>query len=98
MTFLLEQVGDKVLCFSTLLIFCFGLKLVRTANFDLENDPLAWVLTSILSRFKKSQLESYNSTTDPLDHLDIYKALMKIQDTFNALLYIAFPNTLQKIA
>lgn len=48
----------------------------------------------ISRRFKMPQLEPYNGTTDPLDHLESYKALIKIQSTFDALLYIAFLATL----
>lgn len=45
-----------------------------------------------------SQLESYDNTTDPLYHLESNKALISIQDTSNALFYIAFPSILQKAA
>ena len=37
-----------------------------------------------------SQLEPYDGSLDPLDHLEGYKALMIIQEVTDALLYLAF--------
>lgn len=50
----------------------------------------------ILSWFKISQLDPYDSTIDLLDHLESYKIFMMIQGTVNALLYLAFLATLWK--
>lgn len=36
------------------------------------------------------QLHPYDGTTDLLDHLESYKALIQIQETIDALLYITF--------
>lgn len=52
----------------------------------------------IPGQFKISLLDPYDSTTDPLDHLESYKILMMIQDIIDALLYLAFLATLQKAA
>ena len=41
-------------------------------------------------------MESYNGSTDPIDHLESYKALMMIQGPTDALLCIGFPTTLRK--
>lgn len=50
----------------------------------------------IPSQFKMPQVDPYDGTSDPLDHHESYKSLMMTQDTFDALLYIAFPTTLCK--
>lgn len=43
----------------------------------------------VLVKFNMPQQEPYNSTTDPLDHLENYKALMLIQGTLDDLLCMA---------
>lgn len=52
----------------------------------------------IPNRFKMSQMDSYDGTSDLLDYLESYKALMQIQDTDDALLCIAFPAMLRKMS
>ena len=52
---------------------------------------------SILSRFKIPQIEPYDSSIDPIDHLESYKALMMIQKTIDVLLCIDFPATIRKV-
>ena len=49
-------------------------------------------------QFKMPNDEPYEGITDPLDHLESYKALMRIQDTTDVLLYLAFSATLLKSA
>lgn len=56
------------------------------------------LLESIPSRFKMPQVEPYDSSNDPLDHLEGYKALMMLQGTSNIFLCLAFPTTLKKAA
>ena len=45
-----------------------------------------------------SQIEPYDGFTNPLDHLESYKALMLLQGASDALLCIAFSITLRKTA
>ncbi|XP_038985514.1 uncharacterized protein LOC120111721 [Phoenix dactylifera] len=44
------------------------------------------------------QVEPYNGTTDPLDHLESYRALMALQGSLEAMLCKAFPATLRRTA
>ena len=53
---------------------------------------------SILRHFKIPQVEPYDGTTDPLDHLASYKAHMMIQYMSDALYCLAFLATLKKSA
>ena len=43
-------------------------------------------------------VEPYDGSTDPVDHLESYKALMTIQGATDALFCIGFPATLCKAA
>lgn len=43
-------------------------------------------------------LDPYDCNTDPLDHLESYKALMQVQGTSDALLSVSFPAKLHKMA
>lgn len=52
----------------------------------------------ILPYFKIPQLEHYNGTSDPLDHLDSYNTYMMIQDASDALHCLAFSTILKKVA
>ena len=52
----------------------------------------------ISSWFKMPHVESYDGSTDPIDHLESYKALMTIQGATDAFLCIGFPATLRKAA
>ena len=52
----------------------------------------------ILSQFKIPQIGPYGGFSDPLDHLEGYKALMMLQDILDALLCLIFPATLKKLA
>ncbi len=44
------------------------------------------------------QVEPYNGTTDPLNHLESYRALMALQRSSEAVLCKAFPATLRGTA
>ena len=44
-----------------------------------------------------SQVELYDNSIDPLNHLESYKALILLQRASDALICIAFPITLKKI-
>ena len=44
------------------------------------------------------QVDPYDGTTDPLDHVESYKTMMMIQGASDALLCIAFLATLRKAA
>ena len=50
----------------------------------------------IPSSFKIPQVEPYDDSSDPLDHLESYKALILLQRVSNALLCVAFLITLRK--
>ena len=52
----------------------------------------------IPSRFKTPQMELYDGSTDPCDHLERYRTLMMIQGASDALMCLSFPTTLQKSA
>lgn len=44
----------------------------------------------VLAYFRMSQMNLYNGTLDPLDHLDNYKTLMTIQGAIDALFCLTF--------
>ena len=44
-----------------------------------------------------SAIESSDNFTDPMDHIEGYKALMALQEASDVLLYIAFSAILKKI-
>ncbi|XP_058189301.1 uncharacterized protein LOC131306889 [Rhododendron vialii] len=45
-------------------------------------------------KFKMPQLETFNGSTDPFDHLETYKSLMHLQAVPDEVMYRAFPVTL----
>ena len=53
---------------------------------------------TIPRHFKIPQVEPYDGTTDPLDHMGSFKAHMMIQGASDALYCLAFPTTLKKAA
>ena len=76
-----------------------GLKLLNDYNFHTAQPLSRCILDEpIFSQFKMRQMESYDGFTDPIDHLESYKALMMIQRAIDVLLCIAFPTTLRKTA
>ena len=44
------------------------------------------------------QVEPFDGSTDPLDHLEGYKGLMMLQDASDIFFCLAFPTTLKKAA
>ncbi|KAI8550438.1 hypothetical protein RHMOL_Rhmol06G0106900 [Rhododendron molle] len=46
-------------------------------------------------KFKMPQLETFNGSTDPLDHLEMYKSLMHLQAVLDEVMCRAFPVTLK---
>lgn len=57
----------------------------RSVMYD-SRPPFSWQIMEevIPPHFKVSQLECYDRTTDPLDHLSTFKAHMMIQEASNA--------------
>ena len=52
--------------------------------------------TKFSFRFKLStQLETYEGKTDPIDHLDLYKSLMSLQEYSNKVICKVFSTTLK---
>ena len=51
-----------------------------------------------LSKVKVPSVDLFDGTTDPDDHLDVYKAQMYVQDVDDATCYRYFPATLKGIA
>ena len=49
-------------------------------------------------RFRMPQVDPYDGTTNPLDHLESYRTLMRVQGATDALLCIAFHATIRKAA
>ena len=49
-------------------------------------------------RFNMHQTELYDGTTDPLDHLESFKALMLLHGATNGVMCRDFPVTLRKVA
>lgn len=47
---------------------------------------------------KMPLIDPYNSSINPIDHLEGYKAIMPLWATFDAMLCLAFPATLKKAA
>ena len=52
----------------------------------------------ISTRFKMPQTELYDGSSDPLDHLEAFKALMLLHGTNDGTLCQAFSATLRKAA
>ena len=52
----------------------------------------------ILSNFKLSQFESYDGTTDPIDHLKAFQIMMLLHVILDTILCRAFPSTLKEAA
>ena len=47
------------------------------------------------SKFRIPQVESYDGSKDPLDHLESFKTLMYLQGVANEIMFRAFPTTLK---
>lgn len=52
----------------------------------------------ILSLFKMPRIDPYDGMLDPFNYFESYKALMMVQGTTDALLYLAFLVTLWNVA
>ena len=50
------------------------------------------------SKFCMPQVESYNGSKDPLDHLEFFKTLMHLQGVADEIMCKAFPTTLKRPA
>ena len=49
-------------------------------------------------KFCMPQVESYDGSKDPLDHLESFKTLMHLQGVTNEIMCRAFPTTLKDLA
>ena len=47
--------------------------------------------------FKLPQFESYDGTSDPVDHLEAFQTMMLLHGMPDAILYRAFPSTLKGV-
>ena len=50
------------------------------------------------NKVKMPFVEPFDGTTDPNDHLDVYRAQMYIQDVDDAMCFLYFPTTPRGIA
>ncbi|GKV36276.1 hypothetical protein SLEP1_g44424 [Rubroshorea leprosula] len=64
---------------------------------DLDNAPLNLSITVELYQegFKIPHLETYDSSSDPDEHLHTYQGIMRIQNTNDAMMCKVFPTTLK---
>lgn len=77
----------------------WGLALAREEDLGLIIDPLfdAQIMTKPLPKhFKVLQLDIYDESTNPIDHLKSFKALMYLNRATDEVLYRAFPSTLHE--
>ena len=49
----------------------------------------------LLPKFRMPQVEAYNESKDPLDHLESFKTFMHLQDVADKIMCQAFPTTLK---
>ena len=50
---------------------------------------------SLPPKFRMPQVETYDGSKDPLDHLESFKTLMHLHGVANEIMYRAFPTTLK---
>ena len=55
-------------------------------------------LFPLSSKFRMPQVEAYDGSKDPLDHLEYFKTLMHLQGVANEIMCWAFPTTLKGLA
>ena len=68
-------------------------------NFTVDPPFSAKVMNEpVPPRFKIPQTELYDGTSDPLDHLESFKALMLLYGANDGVMCRAFPTTLRKSA
>ena len=48
------------------------------------------------AKFRMPQVEAYDGSRDPFDHLESFKILMHLQEVPDEIIYRAFPTTLSK--
>ena len=63
-----------------------------------SDSPFIAFVTSfpLPSKFCMPQVESYNGSKDPLDHLEFFKTLMHLQGVADEIMCRAFPTTLKR--
>ena len=74
------------------------LKVISVRPFESEfnvKPPFSFQIMSeaIPLKFRMLWTEPYDGTTDPLDHLESFEALMLLYETINGILCRAFPAT-----
>ena len=64
------------------------------------NSPFIAFVTSfpLPPNFRMSQVENYDGSKDPLDHLESFKTLMHLQGVLDEIMCRAFPTTLEGLA
>ena len=64
------------------------------------DSPITTPVTSFLQslKFCMPQVEAYNGSKDPLDHLESFKTLMHLQGMADEIMCRAFPTTLKGLA
>ena len=62
--------------------------------------PFTASITSfpLSSKFRMPQVEAYDGSKDPLDHLEYFKTLMHLQGVADEIMCRAFPTTLKGLA
>ena len=50
------------------------------------------------TKFRMPQVEAYDGSRDPLDHLESFKTIMHLQGVLNEIMCKAFPTTLKGLA
>ena len=69
--------------------------MIRRTNSPFTNEVLNRPLPP---KFRLPQLESYDGSKDPLDHIESFKTLMLLQMTLDEVICRSFPKTLKAIA
>ena len=61
------------------------------------NSPFPTEVTSfpLLAKFRMPQVEAYDDSQDPLNHLESFKTLMHLQGVLDEIMYMAFSTTLK---
>ena len=66
-----------------------GFNLQSSFSYEILNEPVS-------NRFKMSAIKSFDGSTDPMNHIEGYRALMTLQGASDVLLCIVFFATLKK--
>ena len=73
----------------------------KKSTYDLASteteSPFTEEITSIIvpHKFKQPQMESYDSSKSPMDHVRAYKSQIALTTNLDELYYLTFPNTLK---